>query len=399
MEKRSAASRLTIAVIILLLLIGISIWTWHSFLRPPRLTEVSRDVIGDSSLPNGRTPVAIRGAVLYDCYEHYRENVPPRNDTKARANHWQPPPMPAEIIRIASAEKLSPGDTQLLEYLKNWESGYRSGRHLLAPDWQRLAELVQNSNLHFQTLFDLGVAAGFLENISVAAIFHRAALRQAEREYKNLSPLHPAAPMLRVALPQMGMFWSLGDYPLVEQRFRLEMQLYPPLSQEARKCAHSCAEAMYYQGRPKEPADLIADVMQRHEQAGDLNASDKQEMGWIVGIFYGPDRTRQAIAGLAVAARSGGNRANSALQVIASKIASLPPDQAEIELDGLSKYKLLPQEILKIQAYVDERKAIMTQRQATTRPTTRAAMTSQQMALLAERAAAQRAALASSRPT
>ncbi len=35
---------------------------------------------------------------------------------------------------------------------------------------------------------------------------------------------------------------------------------------------------------------------------GDLTASDKQEMGWIVGIFYDQDRIKESIAGLAVAA-------------------------------------------------------------------------------------------------
>src|SRR2546429_921246 len=196
------------------------------------------------------------------------------------------------------------------------------------------------------------------------------------------------------------------------------MQLYPPLSQEGRKCAHSGAEAMFYQGHSREAADLMVTKVQRDEQAGDLTTSDKQEMGWIVGIFYGPDRNKEAIAGLAVAAQSGGGRAMSAVQVMAQKISQLPPDQMEQQLAALEKYRLSPEQTQMVRMRVnqavaarrpptpeeqrqieqrwEERRAFeRAQTQSTTRPTTRPVLTTQQVALLQAR----RTALAASRPT
>ena len=251
MANRASANRPIIAaVVIALLAITTGLWVWHSFLGPARRPDISREVpTSDSALVAGRAPASVRGAVLYDCYDHARENVPPRNDTSARANNWQPPPMPAELIR-AAADKSSSSDAGLIEFLKNWQAQYRAGKKLDGVQLAQLMSFLEQTKLPFEPLFNFGAAVGFLENASMAAFFHRAALRRATEEYKNFSPLHPAAPMLRAALPQMGMYWNNSDYALLEQRFKIEMQLYPPLSQEGRKCMHSCAEAMFYQGKP-----------------------------------------------------------------------------------------------------------------------------------------------------
>src|SRR6266550_965101 len=316
MSNRAFASRPIVATLCALLLIGLAFWAWHSFHKPPASPSISGNISTDSTLAAGRAPASIRSAVLYNCYEHARENVPPRNDTSARANNWRTPPMPLETARAAITDKTGP-DGALLEWIENWDKSYRAG--VSTRNTPLLNSLLDHTKLGFEPLFNIGAAMGFLEDPSVAAIFHRAALRRAAEEYKNLSPLHPAAPLLRIALPQMGMYWNSSDYQLLEQRFKLEMQLYPPLSQESRKCAHSCAEAMYYQGKRAEAADLIAIKSQRDEQAGDMSASDKQEMGWIVGIFYGEDRVKEAIAGLAIAAQSGGDRADNAVQYMAMR--------------------------------------------------------------------------------
>ena len=101
--------------------------------------------------------------------------------------------------------------------------------------------------------------------------------------------------MLRAALPQMGMHWYMsGDYARWNSLQNRDAA-YPPLSRKA-PCAFPARGTMYYQGKRTEAADLIALKSQRDEQAGDMTASDKQEMGWIVGIFYGDDRA-EAIAG------------------------------------------------------------------------------------------------------
>src|SRR6185436_15292445 len=241
MADRAAIRRRIVASIIALVLIvlGLALWRWHSLKKSTQSPQIAEDPSIDSSLAAGRAPANIRSAVLYDCYENARENVPPRNDTSAREKNWRPPPMPLETARAAIADKNGP-DGALLTWLENWDTNYRAGKPIL--DQSRLVSILNETHLGFEPLFNIGAAMGFLESHPVAAIFHRAALRRATEEYKNLSPLHPAAPMLRVALPQMGMYWNSNDYDLIEQRFKLEMQLYPPLSQESRKCAHSCAE-------------------------------------------------------------------------------------------------------------------------------------------------------------
>src|SRR5437868_5491737 len=224
MSNRAAIRRRIVASVMILgfIALALGVWRWHSLHKPGSTPQIAQSPGIDPALAAGRTPASIRSAVLYDCYEHARENVPPRNDTSARANNWQPPPMPGDLVR-AAADKSSAADAQLIQFLKNWEIQYRFGKQFDGVQLAQLMSAVEQTKLSFETLFNLGAAMGFLENASMAAVFHRAALRRANEEYKNLSPLHPAAPMLRAALPQMGMYWSNGDYPLLEQRFKLEM--------------------------------------------------------------------------------------------------------------------------------------------------------------------------------
>jgi hypothetical protein len=330
---RNKSARNVGVVVLLLLALMLSYWYWN---RKTDSSGAGENVIADTGPGAGRKPAKVRGAVLYDNYEHYRENVPPRTDTKARANAWQPPPMPLQVIR-AAIEAQSPGEREndLLSWMEAWDKGYREGISARGNSYEQLPLMLSRTKLGFEPLFEVGVALGFLEGEVVGANFHRAALRRAEEdaEYKDLSPVHPKAALLRRALPQMGYFWRLADYKAVEQRFRLEMQVYPPLSQEGRKCGHSCAEAMYYQGNSKEAAELIAVVLERHEQAADLNTSDKQEMGWIQGIFFYSDkRYAQAADGLAIAVSSGGSRASQAQQMLGMCLAFLPQEERDEKL-------------------------------------------------------------------
>src|SRR3954471_18353952 len=126
MSNRASASRPIIAAVVALLLIALCFWAWHSFIKPLPSPRTSGDVVIISPLASGRAPANIRSAVLYNCYEHARENVPPRNDTSARANNWRPPPMPLETARAAITDKIGP-DGALLAWIENWERSYRAG--------------------------------------------------------------------------------------------------------------------------------------------------------------------------------------------------------------------------------------------------------------------------------
>jgi hypothetical protein len=174
-------------------------------------------------------------------------------------------------------------------------------------DEARLAAVLGQTTQPFETLFELGRGVHYLEGPRLATVFYRAALAAAERDYaRDLSPVHPAAAGMRSLLPQMGFLWNQGDYATLERRFRLEAAVHPPLSQEARKCLHSCAEAMFYQGKNKEAAKLIDEAKQRNEQAGDLTESDRYEFGWCCGLFYSSaGRFEEAIPQLAIAAQPG----------------------------------------------------------------------------------------------
>jgi len=344
-NKRMMLGAVGALVIVLLAWVGYLIYK-----RPGNPGERSG---GGSAAASQWAAANVRPATLFECYEHARENVPPRNDTGVRQRNWQAPPMPLEVIRAAVNDKSSAEERELLGWMEKWDANYRAGRPI-DPAWQMsLRAILERTRLPFEVLFKLGSAMGFLEHENVAAIFYRAALRTAQEEYKNISPLDPRAGMLRAALPQMGMLWTIGDYPALEQRFALEMRLYAPLSQEGRKCAHSCAEAMYYQGKSKEAAELIATVMQRHEQAADLNQSDREEMGWIEGIFYsGNQRYKEAIPGLIIACSSGGNRALNASQMLGMCIARLPAAEIDEQMKEVEKSKLTAEQKLSVRRTV-----------------------------------------------
>src|SRR2546423_715171 len=104
-NRASGNSQIIAHIVIGFVVTAMLAWAWHSFIRPTHPSNVSGGLTVASDLAAGRAPASIRSAVLYDCYEHARENVPPRNDTSVRANNWRPPPMPLETARAAITDK------------------------------------------------------------------------------------------------------------------------------------------------------------------------------------------------------------------------------------------------------------------------------------------------------
>src|SRR5580765_7428010 len=130
-DRASIRRRIAASVVVLILIaLALGFWKWRPLNKPAPTPQIAQNSNIDPALAAGRASASIRSAVLYDCYEHARENVPPRNDTSARANNWQPPPMPSDLIR-AAADNASASDAQLIEILKNWDNQYRSGKQLV----------------------------------------------------------------------------------------------------------------------------------------------------------------------------------------------------------------------------------------------------------------------------
>lgn len=322
-QKATKGNRLLAGVIAASLVIGLLIWVATSALRSGKpKTKADAETTPAHGLAK-RPPADVRVAVLFQGYDHYRENVPPRNDTSARQRDWEPPPPPLEVIRAAlSPAGKAPSEPELLKWFETWDAGFRAGKALSPVELERLRQLLEKSSLTFEPIFKVGAAFQYLEGDQAAAVVHRTALGKAERDYKNLGPDHPTAGMLRVALPQMGFLWRANDHATLERRFALESLVYPPLSQESRKCSHSRAEAQFYQGKYKEAADNIHEVLSRDQQAGDMTESDTYEMGWVAGLFYhAAGRYAEAAPQLAIAASPGKYHSQGALTMLIDCLA------------------------------------------------------------------------------
>lgn len=174
---------------------------------------------------------------------------------------------------------------------------------------QTLEQSARQSSLDASILMDSGRSFEFLVGDEVAAAFFRAAFFRAQNEYAATAPGDPKAlPLLR-ELDQTAALWRLKDYPGLEMRFRLARRLYPPLSVESRRAGCLLVDALYYQERFDEAADLILQVQKEHQEAGDLGAlerSDLYEMEYMQGyVLRAAGRFAEAIPHLQRVCRSG----------------------------------------------------------------------------------------------
>jgi len=159
--------------------------------KPTPAPQISRDSGIDLTLAAGRAPPAFAALCFMDCYDHAAKCPTPQRHP-GRADHWQPPPMPLELIR-AAANKPTAADVPLIEYLKKWETGYREESTFPRPircSWHTWS---YRRAFHLNRFSISAWRWDFLENQSVAAIFHHAALSRAAEDYKKSPPLHPAA--------------------------------------------------------------------------------------------------------------------------------------------------------------------------------------------------------------
>src|SRR5213075_1485046 len=118
MQQREADHRRILVLALGVVGVGIVallLWVWNRPDKNPLMPkDQSREAAGEWKT------ASVRPATLFECYEHARENVPPRNDTGTRQRSWQAPPMPLETIRAAVNEKSAAGDRELLKWVENW---------------------------------------------------------------------------------------------------------------------------------------------------------------------------------------------------------------------------------------------------------------------------------------
>jgi len=261
---------------VLMLALGV----WALFFRSDSSRSIRRSV-PIASLPAGRRPADLKVALLFDCYEHALENVPPRWDTSSRQRNWKAPPPPLPLLKSA----LNGSEPKLLSWMQTWDEDLRKGIQTVPQELPELEGLLRETALPFDVLFKFGLAVSFLDGDAHAACWFRAAVGRAEQECKGIAPSDPRAQSLLQALPQMAVLWRLGDYAALERRFTLERTLYPPSSADSRRAGHMRAETRYYQYKFQEAADEIDSVADENSRCGDLSASDWREVHWVQGLL------------------------------------------------------------------------------------------------------------------
>ena len=125
MRERAAVNRRMMVGVAGAILTALLLWVgFHIYKRPGGLTDRGS---GGTALPEWAA-ANVRPATLFECYEHARENVPPRNDTGIRQRGWTAPPMPVELVRGAVNEKSAAEERELLGWIEKWDANYRAGR-------------------------------------------------------------------------------------------------------------------------------------------------------------------------------------------------------------------------------------------------------------------------------
>jgi len=244
--------------------------------------------------------VQVQSSLLRDYFEHSLEHAPPRDPSgvmQRRENEYRAPPDPIDLI--TSRLTTNPQDFASIHALADWQAAWLQGRTTDAATIDRLERLFERSSLNSMELMEAARAFDWLAGDELAAAFWRAALKKSTREYAATAPGDPASLPLLHTLDQSKALWRLKDYAALEARFRLARRLYPTFSIESRRAGYLCADALFYQRRYDEAADLILDVEAEHERVGDLGAldrSDIDEMNYMQGyLLFSAGRFDQAI--------------------------------------------------------------------------------------------------------
>jgi len=276
----------------------LALGVWALFFRSDSSRSIRRSV-PIASLPAGRRPADLKVAMLFDCYAHALENVPPRWDTSSRDRNWKapPPPLPPTLAALGDNEP------QVRQWLVEWDERMRQGRPTIIYHWRRVEKITENTSLTFESLVKIGLAVSFLDNDGHASAWFRAALRKAAEEMRTVPPGDPRAARVLELLPQMTALRREGDYATLEKRFELERTLNPPGSRESRRAGVMLAEARFYQRFTDKAADVIMAVQAENDVAGDLTQADREEMHYEQGLMlYYAHRYAEAIPHLQVAA-------------------------------------------------------------------------------------------------
>lgn len=254
----------------------------------------------EATFEGGTSPsIEIPLALLSKYYEHGLEHTPPRDPSGAmqrREAYYRAPPDPLELI---GSRLPGSADSGVRLELKQWQGIWLAGRPIEPGTVRALEQAARHSTLDALTLMEAGRAFGFLEGDELAAAFFRAAFAKAAGEYAASRPGDPAGlPLLR-ELDQTAALWRLKDYPALEMRFGLVRRLAPPLSVQSRRAGCLLVDALFYQDRFDEAADLILAVQKEHRHAGDLGAlerSDLYEMEYLQGyVLFCAGRFQAAI--------------------------------------------------------------------------------------------------------
>jgi tetratricopeptide (TPR) repeat protein len=279
---------------------GGAAWLVTYLARAPQVEIVQAIHSNTTSVAHGTRPVDMPLALLCDFYEHGIEHAPPRDPRgvmQRREDHYRAPPDPFDLMRRQLTASLE--DTRLARQICAWQQDWMLGHPAGLKIIGALEQSAAQSSLNTHNLLEVGRAMNFLAGDQVAAAFFRAALAKASREYSALPPGSPEALSLIHELDQTKALWRLGDYPSLELRFRLARRLHPPLSVESRRAGCLLADALFYQDRFDEAADVILAVQAENLRVGDLGALDKSdlpEMEFLQGYLgYCARRFDQAI--------------------------------------------------------------------------------------------------------
>ncbi|HSZ54753.1 MAG TPA: tetratricopeptide repeat protein [Tepidisphaeraceae bacterium] len=352
-EARDARTRLASVLAVLI----VALWAVGFAVVPGRRFGDARQsapsLLGPGLAPhegrsNGGIPVDVPLGLLCDYYEHGFEHAPPRDPRgvmQRRETFYRPPPPPAEFLR--SKIGTSVDDRRLQGLVDRWEADWLAGHPPAGAIIAQLQEAAGRSSLDAIALIEAAKGFEFLEGDQLAAAFFDAALLKAEPQYALTQPGDPAALPLLHELDQTKALWRLKDYPALERRFRLARRLYAPLSVESRRSGYLLVDALFYQDRFDEAADLILAVQAEHRRVGDLGlleSSDLYEMNYEQGfLLFSAGRFEAAIPLLKLVSGRGEHDQVAEQALFRALLQTGHFDQARVCLaDLLTRFKLAP---------------------------------------------------------